>query len=221
MPEKRGFAPLGARAVVMAALALASAAFAAAPGGAPEPSDADLAALAAMMTGSFSSAAQAAADPENFRDIRLAVVPIWTDRDDGPWLYVEQAAATALEAPYRQRVYRLVRTGEKTIESRVYTLPDPPLRFAGAAQDPAKLAELGPDALTLRAGCAVVLEKSGQEWKGSTAGTGCASDLRGASHATSEVTITAAGMRSWDRGYDAVGKQVWGAVSGPYIFVRQ
>ena len=62
--------------------------------------------LVEWMTGSFSSQAQAQAD-ERYYDIRLEMVPIWTDRDDGRWLYVEQAAASALERPYRQRIYRV------------------------------------------------------------------------------------------------------------------
>jgi hypothetical protein len=173
------------------------------------------------MAGSYSSAAQAAADPQNYRDIRLVMIPIWKDRTDGPWLYVEQAAATSLDKPYRQRVYQLVRTGPETVESRVFTLPDPPLRYAGAAEDPAKLAGLEPGALALRAGCAVVLKKSGPVWTGSTVGKECGSDLRGASYATSEVTISVSALESWDRGYDAAEKQVWGAEKGPYIFVRQ
>jgi len=218
MPECRGLRPFR---VAVVTLGLAGALLAAVASVPREREDGEIAALAAMMAGSFSSAAQAASDPENFRDIRLAVVPIWEEREDGPWLYVEQAAAVSLDKPYRQRVYQLVRTGEGTIESRVFTLPDPPLRFAGAATEPAKLAGLGPGGLALRAGCAVVLRKSGQGWTGSTVGKGCASDLRGASYATSEVTITPTEMRSWDRGFDAGGKQVWGAERGPYIFVRQ
>ena len=206
--------------ILMAALAaLLAVAPRPAPAGAPP--DPGLAELSAAMAGSYSSAAQAAADPENYRDIRLVMVPIWTDRADGPWLYVEQAAATALDKPYRQRVYQLVRTGAETIESRVFTLPDPPMQYAGAGKDPARLAGLAPEALVVRKGCAVVLKKSGAVWTGSTVGKECGSDLRGASYATSEVTIAATELKSWDRGFDAAGKQVWGAEKGPYVFVRQ
>lgn len=180
-----------------------------------------LAELAATMAGSYTSSAQAAAQPQDYRDIHLAMIAIWTGRADGPWLYVEQAAASSLERPYRQRVYQLVRIDAETIESRVYTLPEPPLQYAGAAADPEKLAALTPEALTLRVGCAVALRKSGPDWTGSTVGKQCASDLRGASYATSEVRISHSGMESWDRGFDGDGKQVWGAEKGPYIFVRE
>ncbi|MDH3592370.1 MAG: CpcT/CpeT family chromophore lyase, partial [Planctomycetota bacterium] len=73
----------------------------------------DLALLTERMTGTFSSREQAVADPDNFRAIRLVMLPIWTQRGDGPWLYVEQAAEDALGRPYRQRVYRLVVLADK------------------------------------------------------------------------------------------------------------
>jgi len=57
-------------------------------------------------------------------------------------------------------------------------------------------------------------------YEGSTEGNNCESDLRGAKYATSEVKISKDGIISWDRGYDAEGKQVWGAEKGGYIFKR-
>ena len=49
-------------------------------------------------------------------------------------------------------------------------------------------------------------------------GSGCPSNLHGASYATSEVTITPEALTSWDRGYDDNGKQVWGAENSAYEF---
>lgn len=171
------------------------------------------------MTGSFSSAAQAARDSA-FYDIRLHIVPIWTARADARWLYVEQATAAQGDRPYRQRVYRLTAPSDSTFESAVFTLPAP-LCFAGAWRDSAPLAALTPDSLTLRAGCAVVLRKTAAgAYAGGTVGRDCASELRGAAAATSEVTITAERMISLDRGFDAAGKQVWGSTAGGYEFDR-
>jgi len=50
-------------------------------GACTESQESDLDQLLAMMTGSFSSQAQAEADT-NFFDIRLEMKPIWTDRTD-------------------------------------------------------------------------------------------------------------------------------------------
>lgn len=201
--------------VLVASLLAGDAALSAAPA-----SDAGLAELASLMTGSFASEAQARRDPD-FRDVRLHMVPIWEGRDDGPWLYVEQALATKADAPYRQRVYRLARRDDGGFESRVYTLPEP-LRFAGAWAKPGALAGLAPADLKLRDGCTIVLRRqSDGTFTGGTQGKGCASDLSGAAYATSEVRIDGGGLVTWDRGFDAEGKQVWGATKGGYEFLRQ
>jgi hypothetical protein len=176
--------------------------------------------LAGWMTGSFSSEEQAAED-ESYFDIRLEMVPIWTDRADGRWLYVEQAAALSLDSPYRQRVYHLTVQDDGSFRSEVYAIPDP-LRFAGAWKSDAPLADLSPDALELREGCAVILRaETEKRFVGSTVGTGCSSTLRGASYATSEVTVRPDSIESWDRGFAESGEQMWGAEKGPYLFKRK
>ena len=181
--------------------------------------DDGLATLVRWMTGSFSSALQAEAD-ERYRDIRLEMVPIWRDRDDGTWLYVGQAAAAALDRPYRQRVYRVTEPEEGRFTSEVFVLPDP-AALAGAFRDPARLDALGPGDLSLREGCTVALRREEDgTFAGSTVGEACPSSLRGATYATSIVTVGPEGIESWDRGFDADGNQVWGAEAGPYSFQR-
>ncbi len=186
------------------------------------PSQTHLIELRDHMTGSFNSTAQHEADPDNYYDIRLHMVPIWPERADGPWLYVEQAAASRLDQPYRQRVYRLAAREDGRFESIVYTLPDPPLKYAGAWKKEIPLADLTPDDLTLREGCSLILERQDDgSFVGSTVGTDCESTLRGAAFAISEATITPHCLISWDRGYDKNGKQVWGATAGGYAFVKE
>lgn len=177
--------------------------------------------LASWMQGSFSSAEQAASDGDFF-DIRLEMVEIWRQRDDGPWLYIEQAAAGRLDQPYRQRVYRLVAMDDGAIGSMVFEMPEP-LRFAGAFRDEEPLAELTPSDLTEREGCTVVMrwvEDKGR-YLGSTVDDHCKSSLRGASYATSEVEVRPDRLDSWDRGWSAGGEQVWGAEKAGYVFERQ
>ena len=170
-----------------------------------------------LMQGHFSSRAQASSDPEFF-DIRLHMLAIWTDRTDGRWLYVEQAVATTPEKPYRQRVYRVTPGDDGSIVSAVYTIDDP-LRFAMAWRDDGKLDALAFDDIELKEGCEVILRRvDDQHYAGSTREGACRSELRGASHATSEVVVTTEGVDSWDRGYDDAGTQVWGAVKRGYQF---
>lgn len=182
-----------------------------------------LATLEAYLTGSFDSSAQADTDPENYFNIHLNAARIWPDRDDGRWLYVEQAAAQALERPYRVRVYRLSREGD-AYRSEVYKLPGDELAFQGAFARPIKerLASLSPEDLAEREGCAIVLtwDVSTEAFRGSTLGTDCASSLGEASYATSEVVLFADRLETWDRGWTQDGEQAWGAVLGPYEFVR-
>jgi hypothetical protein len=197
-------------------LAFALPALAAGPAGAFPP---DLETLGDWMTGRFSSAEQAAADP-GFKDIRLVMVRVWPERTDAIWLYVEQAVAATADKPYRQRIYRIAWLADGFIESRVYSLarPEP---YAGKWREPDFLAGLQPDQsdlLQLRDGCSIVLRRAGGRFVGSTLGRLCPSELRGAAYATSEVVITADTLTSWDRGFDAAGTQVWGAEKGPYVF---
>jgi hypothetical protein len=169
------------------------------------------------MTGSFSSQEQATLDSAFF-DIRLEMVPIWPQREDGYWLYVEQAAAEYLDQPYRQRIYHLTALDDSSFASSVFELPEPS-RFAGQWRTPGIFSDLTPDSLIKREGCAIYLEKSGDTaFVGSTRETECLSDHRGARYATSEVVITETYLSSWDRGFDGSSNQVWGAVKGGYMF---
>ncbi len=179
----------------------------------------DLNTLAVWMTGDFSSQEQSLRDSAFF-DIRLHIRPIWPNRTGEIWLYVEQATAAAEAKPYRQRVYKLEREGD-VFKSIVYTLPEPE-RWAGAYKTPEMFQKLKPEDLALRDGCTVFLQKKSREvFEGATRGEGCESNIRGAKWARSTVTITANQLLSWDQGFNASGEQVWGAVKGGYIFVKQ
>jgi CpeT protein len=180
--------------------------------------DAELEKLKSWMTGSFSSQEQSVADT-NYFDIRLEMIQIWENRKDGVWLYVEQAVAWSLDKPYRQRVYHLTKNVDGSFSSGVYSF-DNPLRFAGVWKENQPLVELTLDSLIERTGCSIILELKEGIFEGSTVEKRCTSQLRGASYATSEVRIEEEYLTSWDRGFDKNGNQVWGAVSGPYIFKK-
>ena len=72
-----------------------------------------------------------------------------------------------------------------------------------------------------RSGCAVEMTWSGRAFIGGTDETSCESSLSGATYATAAVTLSPTMLTSWDRGFDDDGEQVWGAVDGPYQFVRR
>lgn len=179
----------------------------------------DLALLVSYMQGSFSSEEQSKTDT-NFFDIRLQMKPMWLERSDAIWIYVEQAVASKMDRPYRQRVYRVSQLSDGTFESAVFTFPDP-LKYAGDWRKDKPLEELSPSDLTERKGCSVFLVKNEDgSFTGGTKGKSCESDLRNAKYASSEVVINANGMTSWDRGYNEKDEQVWGATKGGYIFKK-
>lgn len=179
--------------------------------------DPELSQLVQWMTGSFSSAEQAAAD-KDFYDIHLDMRPIWTDRTDGYWLYVEQAVSTSLDKPYRQRVYHVKRGENGVFESVVYALPNPEAVVNAQKKSDKPLSDLSPKDLKERVGCTVYLEKKGDTFAGSTREKECTSKLRGATYATSIITIRKGTVESWDQGFNDKDEQVWGAEKSGYIF---
>lgn len=181
-------------------------------------SDPDYDSLVVWMEGSFSSAEQAAADSQYFH-VDLHMRRIWQDRTDGAWFYVEQAMASAPEAPYRQRIYHVQRIEEGMLESIVYELRNP-AAVVGWWREPGRFSDISTQDIIKKRGCEVYLQATGVSFIGGTHGTACRSDLRGASYAVSEVTITADRIISWDRGFSARDEHVWGARSGGYVFRR-
>ena len=175
--------------------------------------------LATCLTGTFSSADQARGD-QNFHDVTLHVIAIWSDRSDGPWLYVEQALPDAPDHPFRQCIYQLAARPDGAVQFRVLDLPDP-IAATNAWKDPARLAKLTPADLTAHEGGSVVLRlQPDGSFKGGTEGKGTASSLRGASYATTELTVTAKETVIWERAYNASDVQVWGSLHGGYVFRR-
>ncbi len=179
--------------------------------------DAVLKELFSLMQGSFNSENQARADSAYY-NISLHMYPIWKEK--GHYLYVEQALASVQEKPYRQRVYEIKRTNDSILTSAVYTINNDSL-WIGMWKTPKTFDTLSPDDITLKEGCEVYLRKLEENhFKGKTGKNTCASTLRGASFARSEVEIYKDKIVSWDRGFDEEGNYVWGAKNGGYIFEK-
>jgi CpeT protein len=180
----------------------------------------DIKKLASCMAGEFTSKAQAQQDTSYF-EIILRMKPIWKNRTDGHWLYVEQSLASKQEKPYRQRVYHLYRGDDSTVVSKVYEIKNP-LKYTRGWEDAKLLQGLTPDSLVDRQGCAISQHPRGKGvFSGATPGKECLSTLRGAAYATSEVTVSADRLISWDRGWNKEDQQVWGAEKGGYVFIKE
>lgn len=177
--------------------------------------------LKAYMVGSYDSSIQAAKD-SNYYDISLHMYPLWEmdKSSESVYLYVEQAVSSMQDKPYRQRVYEVKALGHNEYVSLVYTL-DSPKEYVGLWKDPKRLAAFNKSNIILKDGCGVYLMDMGDHFKGSTKDKECKSTMRGASFATSVVRVAQDTLTSWDQGFDDQGSQVWGAVDGPYEFIRK
>jgi hypothetical protein len=192
-------------------------------GSPPAKIDPDMERIATWMTGDFDTFEQVAADeaagaPYKHMRAVMHIVPVaicgLTCDGAGLAFYVEQAAAEAQDAPYRQRVYLLTRKDGRLI-NRIFRIGEP-LELAGAYKRPALLARLTPDRLTLDEGCDLTWTKQDETLFTGGAGLSgtCKSSLRGATHATSRVELRADSITSLDQGFDDAENHKWGPPGG-------
>lgn len=174
----------------------------------------DLEYLVAIMQGTYSSEKQSIEDKEYF-NISLRMTPIWKKK--GHYLYVEQAMFEKQDSPYRVRIYKVSQRNNEFI-SEIYTLKNEK-EWIGKWKTPEAFDNLAESDIELKPGCEVILKKQPDgTFIGQTGEKTCPSELRGASYASSKVTVTPTQILSWDQGFDKDGKQVWGAIKGGYIF---
>ena len=184
------------------------------------PSD-ELVQLTTWMQGNYTSSLQSASDSD-FYDITLHMKKIWAkEYPNECWLYVEQALTLTPAKPYRQRIYRITQPEEEVFESEVLNIPNDSL-VIGAWKDETILKGITKESLEVKDGCSVFLKYNGAGiYEGATNDKTCESKLKGAAYATSQVTVLFDSITSWDQGFDAAGKQVWGATKGGYNFIKQ
>ncbi|MEM6350423.1 MAG: chromophore lyase CpcT/CpeT [Cyanobacteria bacterium P01_D01_bin.14] len=132
------------------------------------------------------------------------------------YLYQEQALVSNLAAPYRQRFLQIALSDDQQrVESRTLK-PEDPARWTGLCDqdtpEPIEVADMGVPV------CTVALRPSALGYVGSTPTEGCPVTLRGATRLTNVIVLHAAGMDTWDRGFDAEGVQLWGAQAEPYRY---
>jgi len=177
--------------------------------------------LATWLAGTYDTADQARAD-QNFFNIHLSLCRVSAPELGPRVLYVEQAMAATLTAPYRQRLYVVEpgAQGGQQAQSRVFELVDPRAAVGTCGRLPIVFTA----AQTIeRPGCVVQLDWQADAgaFVGGTDGQSCLSSLRGANYTTSEVSLTSTRLVSLDRGWTDAGVQVWGSTRGPYEFIRR
>jgi hypothetical protein len=152
------------------------------------------------------------------------------------FLYQEQALAGNLTQPYRQRFLQIRLSADaKTVESRSYKLKDATEWVNGCTRASDRrnipqpvspsleksLPTLHPEDLGSPI-CSVFLTSLGdRRFLGTTPPEGCPTTARGAVRITNTIELSPTGMDTWDRGFDATGKQLWGAKGESYQYRRQ
>jgi hypothetical protein len=193
------------------------------PKGEAHARDTALDAYGRAVIGRFTSVEQHRANPA-YAEVEARVVRIWPEREDGLWIYQEQAILSgaadrdaARARPYFQRV------------SRISTEPDGTLlRETFAIQEPARFVGLGGEGYggpALRqedlgeAGCPIRIEAAGHGHFAAMSGA-CPNSHRGAVSMRSASVLAGDRLVNWDRGFGADGRQLWGPEAGGYVFVR-
>ena len=174
--------------------------------------------LALHLTGTFDSSQQALENP-TYYSVSLKTCMIEMTALGSKVLYVEQALSDSLNQPYRQRLYQLTEGETSDVSSHIYELSNP-AKFIGFC-DSEQTVDVSLDEISKKEGCSVNLDWNGEGFEGATEIGTCLSTMNGATYATSEVQTTSDMISSWDRGWDSNDQQVWGAVDGAYIFIRQ
>ncbi len=202
-------------------LALASLLLFSMPLAAQGSSDASIAEILKRLTGTFDSQEQAVRDAA-FQNVRVVGVEVPRSRIGlgAKVVYIEEAEAGKPDRPFRQRFYLLVPGEDGSVSLRLYE-PQQAILVAGKWRDPSDLALFGDRDLRERKGCTITLRRGGSVWEGATAGSLCASSVRGATTTTSHLALHADRIEWWDRGFDASGRKVWGPSAGPTVYVKR
>jgi len=181
----------------------------------------DIATLARWMAADFSNQEQAFENPPFYAHIRVCIRPLPLELFSGVSLFLEQAYDFMLNQPYRMRVMKLIPT-ENHIVIEHYTLKEEQ-KFYGASRDPERLKVLSVDQLEKMPGCNMVVEWTGNSFKGRVEpGKGCIVVRDGKNtYLDNEFEIDAKEFFSLDRGRDLdTNERLWGSIAGPFHFVR-
>ncbi|MHC5613579.1 MAG: CpcT/CpeT family chromophore lyase [Nostoc sp.] len=181
----------------------------------------DIATLARWMAADFSNQEQAFENPPFYAHIRVCIRPLPLELFSGVSLFLEQAYDFMLNQPYRMRVMKLIPT-ENHIVIEHYTVKEEQ-KFFGASRDPERLKVLSVDQLEKMPGCNMVVEWTGNSFKGRVEpGKGCIVVRDGKNtYLDNEFEIDAKEFFSLDRGRDLdTNERLWGSIAGPFHFVR-
>jgi CpeT/CpcT family (DUF1001) len=182
----------------------------------------DIATLTRWMAADFSNQEQAFENPPFFAHIRVCIRPLPFEVFSGVGLFLEQAYDFMLNQPYRMRVMKLM-VEEDHIVIEHYTLKDEQ-KYYGASRDTERLKNLTVDQLEKMPGCNMIVEWTGQSFKGRVEPGKCCIVVRDGenTYLDNEFEIDANKFLSLDRGrHPETDERVWGSIAGPFEFSRK
>ena len=177
--------------------------------------------IAAHLTRAMDTSAQAAANP-GVANVRMSTCvvqfqDVGSASDDAIYLYQEQFVQPQPDQPYRQRFLQIApHPASQSVQSLAYkpaVLED----WVGLCDRPLADRTVSAEALGEPI-CSVFLRPFGTGYLGRTPIGGCPANFRGAVRITNHIVLHENGMSTWDRGFDAEGRQVWGAADQAYEF---
>ncbi len=181
----------------------------------------DIKTLARWMAADFSNQQQAFDNPPLYAHIRVCIRPLPWEFLSGVSLFLEQAYDYMLTQPYRLRVMKLIPTAENIVIEH-YTLKEKE-KFYGASREVERLQNITTDDLEKMPGCNMVVEWTGNSFKGRVEpGKGCVVIRDGKkTYLDNEFEIDGERFMSLDRGRDLeTDEHLWGSIAGEFHFVR-
>jgi hypothetical protein len=191
----------------------------------------ELITLASYLVGEFENRQQAMASPVWYVSLRLwhRPVPVALFSEPGLVLFAEQANTLQIDRPYRQRIMQIRHSVENpnAIEIQYY-MPKDRETVLGAGRDPQILKQLKAAQLELLPGCTLKvtleeLELKTYKFKAKMpSDSPCCFTYKGQNYQVElGFEATREQFLSYDKGIDFnTGKATWGALLGPYHFVK-
>ncbi len=180
--------------------------------------DPELDNLVGLLVGEFSNEQQAK-DDSGYAHLNLVNVIIWQDRP-GYWVYSELYDAKENNNIYGQRILKYERVDSTTFKNMSYKIPNAKYYQSGW-KNKSVFDKLTIDSLEIRDGCDVYFKKNTSTiYSGKTNKKFCSSSITNVEYITANFVISREKISIWNRGYNNLGKQIWGKIKGPYKYQR-
>lgn len=168
------------------------------------------------LVGIMDTSAQSKLNPQRV-NVQMTTCKVQLNDDlNSIYLYQEQALGNKLNQPYRQRILKIIPLENNVVESKAYKLTNEQefINFCNQSES-SKILQKTDLSESI---CSVFLRPVVSIYIGETPSEGCVANVRGAVKITNKIILHSQGMDTFDQGFDAEGKQVWGAVNDSYQY---